>query len=64
MPAVLNYAGGVPLTVAGLMQINAQIPNGVTAGGYAPVVVTIGDSSTVSDAVWISAVTNAFVPAF
>jgi uncharacterized protein (TIGR03437 family) len=54
VPAVLNYAGGVPGAVAGLMQINAQIPKGVTPGGYVPVVVTIGDSSTVSDAVWIS----------
>jgi uncharacterized protein (TIGR03437 family) len=57
MPALLNYAGGVPLSVAGLMQINAQIPKGVTAGGYVPVVVTIGDSSTVDGSVWI-AVTN------
>jgi uncharacterized protein (TIGR03437 family) len=54
VPAALNYAGGVPGVVAGLMQINAQIPRGVTPGGYVPVVVTIGDSSTVSDAVWIS----------
>ena len=49
-----DIAGGVPGAVAGLMQINAQIPKGVTPGGYMPVVVTIGDSSTVSDAVWIS----------
>jgi uncharacterized protein (TIGR03437 family) len=54
MPAVLNYAGGVPGTVAGLMQINAQIPKGLTPGGYVPVVVTIGDSSTVDGAVWIA----------
>ncbi|HVW10840.1 MAG TPA: IPT/TIG domain-containing protein [Bryobacteraceae bacterium] len=54
LPATLNYAGGVPGVVAGLMQINAQIPNGVAPGGYVPVVVTIGDSSTVDEAVWIA----------
>ena len=36
------------------MRINAQIPKGVTAGGYVPVIVTIGDSLTVSDAIGIS----------
>jgi uncharacterized protein (TIGR03437 family) len=54
LPAAVSYAAGVPLSVAGLMQINVQIPKGVTPGGYVPVVVTIGDSSTVSDAVWVA----------
>jgi uncharacterized protein (TIGR03437 family) len=54
LPATLSYAGGVPTAVAGLMQINAQIPKGVTPGGYVPVVVTIGDSSTIDGAVWIA----------
>ena len=54
VPATVSYAGGVPLTVAGLMQVNIQIPKGVTPGGYVPVVLTVGNSSTVDGAVWIA----------
>ena len=62
-----NYAGAVPGTVAGLMQINVLIPpslapgttptdppSAITPGGYVPVVVTVGNASTVNGAVWIA----------
>jgi len=52
--ATVAYAGAVPGTVAGLMQINVQIPADVTPGGYVPVVLKVGDTSTVDGAVWIA----------
>jgi uncharacterized protein (TIGR03437 family) len=54
LPAVVQYAGGVYGDVAGLMQVNVQIPAGVTPGGYVPVVLTVGNASTVNGAVWIA----------
>ncbi len=54
LPAFVQYEGAAPGAVAGLMQINVQIPNGVTSGGYVPVVLTVGDASTVNGAVWIA----------
>jgi uncharacterized protein (TIGR03437 family) len=57
LAATTNYAGAAPGAVAGLMQVNVLIPAGVTAGGYVPVVLTVGSVSTVNGAVWIS-VTN------
>lgn len=50
VPAAVQYAGGVPGQIAGLMQINVHIPRGVAAGGYVPVIVRIGDASTPPDA--------------
>ncbi len=47
-PAVVQYAGGAPGEVAGLMQVNAQIPAGVRPGGYVPVVLTVGSVSSAS----------------
>jgi uncharacterized protein (TIGR03437 family) len=44
--ANVNYAGGAPGAVAGVLQVNAQIPAGVTAGGTVPVVVTVGTSNS------------------
>jgi uncharacterized protein (TIGR03437 family) len=41
-----QYAGQAPNTVAGVMQINAQIPSGVQAGSAVPVVVQVGSVST------------------
>ena len=38
------YAGGAPEEVAGVMQINAQVPQG--AGGTASVVVTVGNAQS------------------
>ena len=52
--ALVQYAGGVPGQVAGLMQVNLQIPNGVQPGGYVPVVLQVGNMSTTPDAVWIA----------
>ncbi len=57
LPAFVQYAGAVRGAVAGLMQVNVQVPAGVTPGGYVPVVLTAGSVSTVTGAVWIS-VTN------
>jgi len=45
LPCQLNYAGGAPGLVAGLLQINAQVPAGVTPGPSVPVAVTIGNIS-------------------
>jgi uncharacterized protein (TIGR03437 family) len=46
IPCQTNYAGAAPGLVAGVMQINAQVPAGVTPGPSVPVVVTIGGVST------------------
>jgi uncharacterized protein (TIGR03437 family) len=54
VPATVQYAGGVPGQIAGLMQINIQIPGGVQPGGYVPVVLKVGDASTAPDATWIA----------
>ena len=54
MPVLVEYAGGVPGQIAGLMQINVQIPSGVQPGGYVPVVLKVGDVLTAPDAVWIA----------
>ena len=42
LPAVVNYAGAAPTLVAGLMQINVQIPSGFAAASAIPVVVQVG----------------------
>lgn len=43
IPAKVLYAGGAPSSVAGLTQINAEIPAGVTPGAAVPIVVQIGN---------------------
>jgi len=53
VPAVVQYAGTTPGQVAGLMQVNLQIPSGVQPGGYVPVVLKVG-SATSSTVVWIA----------
>jgi uncharacterized protein (TIGR03437 family) len=40
--ATVSYSGAAPSQVAGLTQINAQVPAGVTPGTKVPVIVTIG----------------------
>jgi uncharacterized protein (TIGR03437 family) len=40
--AVVSYAGATPTAVAGLTQVNVQIPATVAAGGAVPVTVTVG----------------------
>jgi uncharacterized protein (TIGR03437 family) len=41
-PATVTYYGAAPGEVEGLMQVNVQIPSGVEAGGYVPVVLKAG----------------------
>ena len=40
--AQLKYAGGAPGEIAGLMQINAVIPQDIQTGNAVPVLVTVG----------------------
>jgi uncharacterized protein (TIGR03437 family) len=42
LSAVVNYAGAAPTSVAGLMQVNVQIPASVTPGSAVPVQVLVG----------------------
>jgi uncharacterized protein (TIGR03437 family) len=44
--ATVNFAGGAPGSVAGVIQVNAQIPSGITVGGAVPVVVQVGTSNS------------------
>jgi uncharacterized protein (TIGR03437 family) len=44
VPATVNYAGGAPGSIAGMMQVNAVVPAGVS--GSVPVVVTVGGVSS------------------
>lgn len=41
-----TYAGGAPGNVAGLMQVNVQIPSGIQTGSAVPVVVQLGNTSS------------------
>ncbi len=52
------YAATAPTEVAGLFQVNIQIPAGVQPGGYVPLVLQVGNNSTVSGAVWIAVSAN------
>lgn len=45
MPAVVQYAGGASGLVAGVMQVNAVVPAGVTSGSAVPVTIKVGTSS-------------------
>lgn len=58
LPAVVQYAGAAPGEVAGVMQVNVQVPAGVQPGGYVPVVLQVGTASAVAGAVWISVAQN------
>jgi uncharacterized protein (TIGR03437 family) len=40
--AKVSYSGGVPSSIAGLTQINAEVPAGVTPGSKVPITVKIG----------------------
>lgn len=42
LPCPINYAGAAPGDVAGVLQINAQVPAGVVPGGAVPIQVKIG----------------------
>jgi trimeric autotransporter adhesin len=54
IPAAVQYAGDVPGQIAGLMQVNLQIPDGVEPGGYVPVTLQVGGNSPKPSAVWIA----------
>jgi uncharacterized protein (TIGR03437 family) len=53
IPAMVQYKGSAPGLVAGVVQLNVQIPSGVQPGGYVPVVLQVGDRSS-GPAVWIA----------
>jgi len=44
--APVEYAGGVSSLVAGILQVNVQIPQGVTPGSPTPIIITIGGAET------------------
>jgi uncharacterized protein (TIGR03437 family) len=44
--AAVQYAGQAPSAVAGVIQVNAQIPSGTQPGNAVPVVVQVGSVST------------------
>lgn len=46
IPATVVYAGAAPGAVAGLMQVNVQIPSGVQTGSSVPVFLQVGSSTT------------------
>jgi uncharacterized protein (TIGR03437 family) len=46
--AEVLYAGAAPGFVAGAMQVNARVPEGVPSGAAVPVVLSIGDASSQS----------------
>ncbi len=45
-PARVTYHGAAPGEVSGLMQVNVQVPSGVQAGGYVPVVLHVGNTTS------------------
>lgn len=46
IPAVVHYAGAAPGFIAGLMQINVQIPEGVIPGPKVPISLVVGDEAS------------------
>jgi uncharacterized protein (TIGR03437 family) len=40
--ATVQYAGGVPSLVAGVLQVNVKVPQGVKSGGTVPIIISIG----------------------
>jgi uncharacterized protein (TIGR03437 family) len=49
-PAVVTYYGGAPGEVAGLMQVNVQIPLSIQPGNAVPVLVQMGNASSQTSA--------------
>ncbi|HVN04402.1 MAG TPA: hypothetical protein VMT86_08295 [Bryobacteraceae bacterium] len=45
LAATVNYQGGAPGLVAGVMQINAQVPSGVAPGSAVPVTISAGGTA-------------------
>jgi len=46
LDAEILYAGSAPGLVAGVLQVNAKIPNNASTGNAVPVVLTVGDHSS------------------
>ena len=46
VPATVAYAGGVSGFVAGLLQVNVQIPQAIPAGGTIPLVLSVGGNNS------------------
>jgi trimeric autotransporter adhesin len=46
LPAKVDYSGGAPQSVAGLTQINVEVPSGVQPGSSVPVVVKVGTAQS------------------
>jgi uncharacterized protein (TIGR03437 family) len=46
MPSTVVYAGSAPGLIAGVTQINVQVPEGLPSGSSAPVVLSIGSATT------------------
>ena len=44
-PAEVQYAGGAPDEIAGLMQLNVRIPNGILSGESVPVILHLGSGA-------------------
>ena len=44
--AQVQYAGGVPGLVAGVLQVNVLVPQGVASGNSVPIVLNVGGQST------------------
>ena len=42
----LQYAGGAPGEIAGVMQINVRIPSGITPGSAVPIVIQVGNATS------------------
>jgi len=47
-PAEVLYAGSAPGLVAGLLQVNARVTDGIPSGDAVPVVLSIGSASSPS----------------
>jgi astacin len=45
-PAIVHYAGAAPGMVAGVLQVNAQVPEGLTVGPAVPISLVIGDAAS------------------
>jgi len=46
VPATVLYAGAAPTLIAGLTQINIQVPQGLPTNPFTPIVLSVGTSTT------------------
>jgi uncharacterized protein (TIGR03437 family) len=46
MPAECTYSGAAPTLVAGIVQINVRLPEGLPTNPYTPILLTIGSATT------------------